>query len=92
MDLEINVNGAEDPLELERATLSTEFGEGALRAYAEVLSSILDGDPMLAVRGDAAEQSWRIIDPIARAWASDAVPLEEYAAGSSGPAHWASSH
>lgn len=91
MDLEINVNGAADPLELERATLSTEFGEGALRAYAEVLSSILDGDPMLAVRGDAAEQSWRIVDPIARAWARGDVPLEEYAAGTAGPEDWATS-
>lgn len=91
MDLEINVNGADDPLELERATLSTEFGEGALRAYAEVLSSILDGDPMLAVRGDAAEQCWRIVDPIARAWQQDEVPLEEYPAGSAGPASWATS-
>ncbi|MFB7252139.1 glucose-6-phosphate dehydrogenase [Microbacterium sp. NPDC056234] len=92
MDLEINVNGAADPLELERATLSTEFGEGALRAYAEVLSSILDGDPMLAVRGDAAEQCWRIVDPIARAWEHGDVPLEEYAAGSGGPAGWTTSH
>ena len=91
MDLEINVNGAADPLELERATLSTEFGEGALRAYAEVLSSILDGDPMLAVRGDAAEQCWRIVDPIARAWENDEVPLEEYEAGSAGPSSWATS-
>ena len=88
MDLEINVNGADDPFELERTILTAELGEGALRAYAEVLASILDGDPMLAVRGDAAEQSWRIIDPIARAWARGDVPLEEYAAGTAGPDGW----
>ncbi|WP_243224510.1 glucose-6-phosphate dehydrogenase [Microbacterium sp. CIAB417] len=91
MDLEINVNGADDPLELERTTLSAELGEGALRAYAEVLSSILDGDPMLAVRGDAAEQCWRILEPIAAVWERGDVPLEDYQAGSAGPADWASS-
>ncbi|MFS0910285.1 glucose-6-phosphate dehydrogenase [Microbacterium sp. 179-I 3D2 NHS] len=88
ISLELNLNAAEDPFELERATLSAELGEGALKAYAEVLSGILDGDPLLAVRGDAAEQCWRIVDPILRAWREGRVPLEEYAAGSSGPDGW----
>jgi glucose-6-phosphate 1-dehydrogenase len=88
MSLELNLNAAEDPFELERATLSAELGEGALKAYAEVLSGVLDGDPLLAVRGDAAEQCWRIIDPILAAWREGAVPLEEYAAGSAGPDGW----
>ena len=88
MSLEMNVNGADDPLVLERATLSAELGAGQLMAYAEVLSGILDGDPMLSVRGDAAEQCWRIVQPILDAWKKDEVPLEEYAAGSQGPARW----
>lgn len=88
MSLELNLNAAEDPFELERATLSADLGEGALKAYAEVLSGVLDGDPMLAVRGDAAEQCWRIVAPILQAWRTDAVPLEEYPAGSSGPTGW----
>jgi len=88
MSLELNLNASEDPLELERATLSAELGEGALKAYAEVLSGVLDGDPMLAVRGDAAEQSWRIVAPILEAWRRDEVPLEDYVAGSSGPETW----
>ncbi len=88
MSLELNLNAAEDPFELERATLSAELGEGALKAYAEVLSGVLDGDPLLAVRGDAAEQCWRIVDPILQAWRRGDVPLEEYAAGSAGPEGW----
>lgn len=88
MSLELNVNGANDPLELERATLSADLGAGALLAYAEVLSGILDADPMLSVRGDAAEQCWRIIAPIQEAWKRGDVPLEEYAAGSDGPSGW----
>ena len=88
MSLELNLNASEDPFELERATLSAELGEGALKAYAEVLSGVLDGDPMLAVRGDAAEQSWRIVAPILEAWRRDDVPLDDYVAGSSGPEGW----
>ncbi|WP_300267609.1 glucose-6-phosphate dehydrogenase [Microbacterium sp.] len=88
MSLELNVNGADDPLELERATLTAELGAGALKAYAEVLSGVLDADPMLSVRGDAAEQCWRIIEPIRQAWKRNDVPLEEYPAGSHGPSGW----
>lgn len=86
ISLELNLNAAEDPFELERATLSAELGEGALKAYAEVLSGVLDGDPLLSVRGDAAEQCWRIVEPILEAWRRGEVPLEEYPAGSAGPA------
>jgi len=88
MDLELNVNGGDDPFELERALLEADLGEGALKAYGEVLSGILDADATLAVRGDAAEESWRIVDPVLAAWRSGAVPLDEYPAGSLGPAHW----
>ncbi|MDE0546497.1 glucose-6-phosphate dehydrogenase [Microbacterium sp. C7(2022)] len=88
MALELNVNGGDDPFELERTMLQAELGEGALKAYGEVLSGILDGDATLAVRGDAAEQCWRILEPIIDAWRRGDVPLEEYAAGTDGPAGW----
>jgi len=86
MSLELNLNGADDPFVLERATLSADLGPGELLAYAEVLSGILGADPMLSVRGDSAEQCWRIVQPVLEAWTRGDVPLEEYAAGSSGPA------
>ncbi len=92
MSLELNVNGGDDPFVLERATLTAELGEGALKAYAEVLSCVLDGDPVLSVRGDAAEQCWRIIQPILDAWRRGDVPLEDYPAGSQGPADWPALH
>ena len=88
MSLALNINGGEDPFALERETIQATLGEGALRAYAEVLSSILDGDAALAVRGDAAEQCWRIVQPILDAWRRGDVPLDEYAAGSEGPGTW----
>ncbi len=86
--LELNLNGGDDPFELERASLQADLGEGALKAYAEVLSGILDGDATLAVRGDAAEQCWRIVQPVIDAWRRGEVPLDEYAAGTNGPAAW----
>jgi glucose-6-phosphate 1-dehydrogenase len=86
--VELNVNGGDDPFRLHRATLEADLGLGAQRAYAEVLAGILDADATLAVRGDAAEQCWRIIAPVREAWARGDVPLEEYEAGSAGPAGW----
>jgi glucose-6-phosphate 1-dehydrogenase len=47
---------------------------------------VLEGDPILSIRSDEAEESWRIVEPILHAWAADAVPMLEYPAGSHGPA------
>ncbi|OZB80911.1 glucose-6-phosphate dehydrogenase [Microbacterium sp. 13-71-7] len=91
IELELNVNGGDDPFALRRDVLSTGLGKGTLLAYTEVLSEILDGDVALSVRGDAAEQCWRIIQPALDAWRSGAVPMDEYAAGSRGPADWQTS-
>ena len=52
---------------------------------------MLAGDPTLSVRGDTAEECWRIVEPVLAAWAAGEVPLEEYAAGSAGPGGWATS-
>ena len=42
---------------------------------------------MLFIRGDEAEEAWRIIDPVMAAWAVGKVPMQEYAAGTAPPAH-----
>jgi hypothetical protein len=36
---------------------------------------------MLFIRGDEAEEAWRIIDPVMNAWSAGDVPLQEYPAG-----------
>ena len=59
-----------------------------MRPYGEVLGMIFDGEQLLTVRGDAAEQCWRIVDPVLAAFADDRVPLDTYRAGSSGPRDW----
>ncbi|MET1007129.1 MAG: glucose-6-phosphate dehydrogenase [Propionibacteriaceae bacterium] len=85
MALDINVNGPGDPMLLDRVALTTEFQSGRLPAYGEVLAGVLDGDPLLSVRGDTAEQCWRIVDPILKAWRGGEVPMDTYRVGSSGP-------
>jgi glucose-6-phosphate 1-dehydrogenase len=53
--------------------------------YANLLLDMLRGDATLTIRGDEAEEAWRIVDPVARAWAADQVPMQEYPAGSVPP-------
>ncbi|WP_323377517.1 hypothetical protein [Streptomyces sp. RB17] len=56
-----------------------------LPAYGRLLLNVLRGDPALSIRGDEAEEAWRVLDPVLSAWERDLVPLEEYPAGSAGP-------
>jgi glucose-6-phosphate 1-dehydrogenase len=91
MWLDLNVNGGEDPFALRRETLGLDLGEGSVRAYTEVLGQILERDVTLSVRADAAEECWRIVEPVRQAWQRGEVPLEEYPAGSAGPEDWETS-
>ena len=88
MALEINVNGQDDPMAIDHVSLDTDLSPGRLPAYGEVLAGVLDGDPLLAVRGDTAVDCWRIIDPVLEAWRTGQTPLESYPAGSQGPKDW----
>lgn len=83
--LELNVTGGSDPFELLRDTLRADLDKGQFLAYAEVLSEMLDQQVRLSVRGDTAEECWRILRPVREAWDRGDVPLEEYIAGSGGP-------
>jgi glucose-6-phosphate 1-dehydrogenase len=86
--LGMDVNGPGDPFELDWAELVADLGPGELESYGEVLAGILEGDPTLSVRGDTAEECWRIVEPVIRAWQADEVPMDTYAAGSPGPRSW----
>jgi len=85
MELGVNINGPGDPFDLERVRMDAELAPQALSAYARLLLDIFDGNAVLSIRGDEAEESWRIVEPILDAWAAGAVPLGEYPAGSTGP-------
>ncbi len=56
-----------------------------LPPYGRLLLDVLTGETALSIRGDEAEESWRVLSPVLDAWAKGAVPLAEYPAGSSGP-------
>lgn len=91
MRLRLHVTGGDDPFALRDEELCADLGEGQRRSYEEVIDELLDGEVALSVRADEAEECWRILQPVRDAWASDAVPLEEYPAGSTGPKDWATS-
>ena len=88
LDLDLVINGEGDPFTLDTSILHAELGEPELSAYGEVLAELLEGDPIISVRGDVAEQCWRIVEPVLAAWRKDKVPLETYPAGSLGPSGW----
>ena len=49
-------------------------------AYAHLILEMLNSNPMLFIRGDEAEEAWRIIDPVMNAWTAGDVPMQEYLA------------
>ncbi|TDB93497.1 glucose-6-phosphate dehydrogenase [Actinomadura sp. 7K534] len=67
-------------------TMSAQMETPALPAYGRLLLDVLHGNAALSIRADEAEEAWRVLTPVMSAWSSDLVPLQEYAAGSPGPA------
>jgi glucose-6-phosphate 1-dehydrogenase len=86
IDLELNAGGPFDSRGMTRTVLSTELPEPGLTAYGSVLRWVLEDKTAFTVRGDGAEEGWRILALIAAAYASGDVPLRDYEAGSAGPA------
>lgn len=56
-----------------------------LSPYERLFLEAMSGQSRLFVRDDEVEEMWKIIQPIADAWAENAVPLQGYPAGSNGP-------
>ncbi|SNS15102.1 glucose-6-phosphate 1-dehydrogenase [Geodermatophilus pulveris] len=83
--LELNLNGAGDPYDLERHVLEAPLPPRPLPAYGILLRELLAGDSTLSISDAEAEESWRIVEPVLAAWAAGEVPLLEYPAGSAGP-------
>jgi glucose-6-phosphate 1-dehydrogenase len=66
-------------------TLAAKIDPSELPAYGRLLLDVLNGNAALTIRGDEAEESWRVLAPVLSAWSKDLVPLQEYPAGSDGP-------
>jgi glucose-6-phosphate 1-dehydrogenase len=88
LDVDLVTNGHGDPFDLEWDTLEGEFRASEMTAYGEVLAELCSGDPTLSVRGDIAEDCWRIVSPVLAAWRKNAVDLDSYPAGTAGPRSW----
>jgi glucose-6-phosphate 1-dehydrogenase len=86
-DLTMHLTGvaAGAPPGLVPLTMAAELPTPELPEYSRVLLDILAGDSALSIRGDEAEQAWRIVMPVMEAWAEGRVPMQEYRAGSTGP-------
>jgi glucose-6-phosphate 1-dehydrogenase len=74
------------PSHLAPMILDAELPVPKLPAYSRVLMDVLTGNSALSIRGDEAEQAWRIVTPVLEAWADGRVEMQEYSAGSDGPA------
>jgi glucose-6-phosphate 1-dehydrogenase len=87
--LEIVVRTKQPGLELEAhdTVLRAEYAQDKdteASAYEQLLLDVLEGDHTPFLRFDEVEWSWRIVEPILKAW--QAGKPEDYVAGSDGPA------
>ena len=86
VELYIDVNGEGELFDLEPAKLVCTLATQDVTPYGRVILDVLHGDPTLSIRGDEAEECWRIVEPILASWQQGVPPLTEYPAGSNGPA------
>jgi glucose-6-phosphate 1-dehydrogenase len=76
-----NINDDSEFIGLEPVTLHTALPASPRPAYADLIRDVLAADATLAVRGDEAEEAWRIMQPIIDVWSDDVVPMRTYPAG-----------
>jgi glucose-6-phosphate 1-dehydrogenase len=84
--LRTNLNGPERTAETRQ--LEARSTVPRFTAYANLILEMLSRDPMLFIRGDEAEEAWRIVDPVMTAWAAGDVPMREYRAGETPSGPW----
>lgn len=86
INLHLNLTGADELFKFHEMSLAKQLSTQAIPAYGQVLLEMIQGHHTLSVRDDETEESWRIVQPILDAWARGHSPLQEYTAGSDGPA------
>jgi glucose-6-phosphate 1-dehydrogenase len=65
---------------------ATTFGSNTPEAYERLVLDAMIGDGTLFIRGDEAEESWKLYTPVLKFWQSQGRQgMESYAAGSWGP-------
>ncbi|UFS70695.1 glucose-6-phosphate dehydrogenase [Geomonas sp. RF6] len=86
ISLGVNIAGRCDACPPRYVELDTDLVEQELSPYSRLLFDVFRGRQTNFVRWDEAEACWEIVEPILRGWLEGAVPLQEYPAGSDGPA------
>jgi glucose-6-phosphate 1-dehydrogenase len=62
------------------------LGAASRGGYERLLVDVTHGDQTLFIRGDEAEEAWRVLDPLLKAWEKGPLPaFPNYAAGTLGP-------
>ena len=79
MWLSTTLNGPERTAEIRH--LEARSAPPRFTACAHLIPQMLTGDPVLFIGGDEAEEAWRILDPVMKAWSAGDVPMQEYPAG-----------
>lgn len=91
IELSFGVKQPGNTMQMSPATLHFDyrehFGEDSADAYERLLADALIGDQTLFLRSDEIEASWEYADAVRADWQrKDAPTLQEYPAGSWGPA------
>ncbi len=60
-------------------------GDESIDAYESLLLNLMQGDQSLYLHINEVEASWRLLDPIIKAWNEDKSPVFTYPSGSSDP-------
>lgn len=77
--LATNLNGPDQRAETHQLDLHSAASRRS--AYANLILDMLRRDPTLLIRDDEAEEAWRIVDPVMKAWSAAEVPMLQYVAG-----------
>ncbi len=56
------------------------FGVNSPEAYQRLLLDCMTGDQTLFMRFDTLETTWKLLDPVLKAWEADKAPLPQYPA------------
>jgi glucose-6-phosphate 1-dehydrogenase len=67
-------------------TYGESFTESSPEAYERLILDVLLGEPPLFPRHEEVELSWQVLDPVEEHWAAQRGRLDQYAAGTWGPA------
>jgi glucose-6-phosphate 1-dehydrogenase len=81
--LATNLNGSDQRAEIHQLDLYSAASHRS--AYANLILDMLRRDPTLLIRDDEAEEAWRIVDPVIKAWSAAEVPMLQYVAGTQPP-------